>query len=118
MTNPGPGSNIIGREDSDFSDFSIRLDYGLGGATLTSISPLADAQQDVYGGGDFLPVDVVFQDLTFTSDVFNQELRLNALSEPLETFCVWLERCRGVTPATIRRSCLPSGRILERTLRR
>ena len=78
MTNPGPGSNIIGREDSDFSDFSIRLDYGLGGATLTSISALADAQQDVYGDGDFLPVDVVFQDLTFTSDVFNRELRLTS----------------------------------------
>lgn len=78
VTNPGPGSNIIGREDTDFSDFSVRLDYDLGGATLTSISALADAQQDVYGDGDFLPVDIVFQDLTFTSDVFNQELRLTS----------------------------------------
>ena len=25
------------------------------------------------------------------------------LSEPLETFALWLERCRGVTPATVRR---------------
>ena len=76
VTNPGPGSNIIGREDTEFSDFSIRLDYDLGGATLTSISALADAQQGVYGDGDFLSADFVFQDLTFTSDVFNQELRL------------------------------------------
>ena len=78
VTSPGPGSNIIGREDTDFSDFSFRLDYDLGGATLTSISALADAQQGVYGDGDFLPVDIVFQDLTFTSDVFNQELRVTS----------------------------------------
>ena len=78
VTNPGPGSNIIGRENTEFTDFSIRIDYDLPGATLTSISALADAQQDVYGDGDFLPVDVVFQDLMFTSDVFNQELRLTS----------------------------------------
>ena len=78
VTNPGPRSNIIGSEDTDFSDFSLRLDYDLGGATLTSISALAGAQQDVYGDGDFGPADVVFQDLTFTSDVFNQELRLTS----------------------------------------
>ncbi len=81
VTNPGPSSNIIGREDTDFSDFSVRLDYDLGGATLTSISALADAQQDVYGDADFGPVDVVIQDLTFTSDVFNQELRLTSDDE-------------------------------------
>ena len=78
VTNPGPRSNIIGREDTDFSDFSLRLDYDLGGATLTSISALAGAQQDVYGDGDFGPADVVFQDLAFTSDVFHQELRLTS----------------------------------------
>ena len=78
VTNPGPGSNIVGRENTEFTDFSIRIDYDLPGATLTSISALADGQQDVYGDGDFLSADVVFQDLKFTSDVFNQELRLTS----------------------------------------
>ena len=78
VNNPGPGSNIIGTEDTDFSDASLRLDYRLPFATLTSITAFADAQQAVYGDGDFLPVDVVFQDLTFDSEVFNQELRLTS----------------------------------------
>ena len=76
VDNPGPGSNIVGEEDTEFSDLSLRLDYWYGFATLTSITGFADARQDVYGDGDFLPVDIVFQDLSFESDVFNQEVRL------------------------------------------
>ena len=78
VNNPGPSSNIIGKEETDSADVSLRLDYRFPFATLTSISAYADAQQDVYGDGDFLPVDIVFQDLTFDSEVFNQELRLTS----------------------------------------
>lgn len=81
VNNPGPSSNIIGSEDTDFADASLRLDYRLPFAMLTSITAYADAQQDVYGDGDFLPVDVVFQDLTFDSQVFSQELRLTSDDE-------------------------------------
>ena len=74
--NPGPSSNIIGEEDTDFADASLRIDYELPFGVMTSITAYADAGQDVYGDADFLPVDVVFQDLRFSSEVFNQELRL------------------------------------------
>lgn len=76
VDNPGPSSNIVGSEETSFDDLSLRIDYSLGSATLTSITGVGDAGQDVYGDGDFLAVDVVFQDLSFRSDVFNQELRL------------------------------------------
>ena len=76
VANPGPGSNLVGEEDTEFGDLSLRLDYSYDFATLTSITSVADARQDVYGDGDFLPVDIVFQDLAFESDVFNQEVRL------------------------------------------
>lgn len=76
VDDPGPSSNIIGSEDTQFSDASLRIDYAYDFGTLTSITSFADAKQDVYGDADFLPVNVVFQDLAFTSEVFNQELRL------------------------------------------
>lgn len=72
---PGPTSNVIGEEDTDFADVSLRIDYEFPLGTLTSITAYADAGQDVYGDADFGPVSVVIQDLGFTSEVFNQELR-------------------------------------------
>ena len=75
IDNPGPTSNIIGREDTDFADVSLRIDYEFPSGTLTSITAYADAGQDVYGDADFGPVDVVIQDLGFSSEVFSQELR-------------------------------------------
>ena len=76
VDSPGPSSNIIGEEDTDFADVSLRIDYEFPFGTLTSITAYADAGQDVYGDADFGPVDVVIQDLEFGSEVFNQELRL------------------------------------------
>ena len=63
IDSPGPTSNIVGREDTDFADASLRFDYEFPFGTLTSITAYADAGQDVYGDADFGPVDVVVQDL-------------------------------------------------------
>lgn len=76
VDNPGPSSNVIGEEETDFFDASLRIDYDLPIGTLTSITAYAEAEQSVYGDGDFSAGDVVVQDLVFTSEVFNQELRL------------------------------------------
>ena len=76
VDSPGPSSNIIGEEETDFLDLSLRVDYELPVGTLTSITAYAEVEQDVYGDADFTPTNVVIQDIAFSSEVFNQELRL------------------------------------------
>jgi iron complex outermembrane receptor protein len=76
VTNPGATSNILGTEDTRFRDASGRIDYDFGPVTLTSITGWADVTQQVYGDFDFTAAALTAQKLTYSQDVFNQDLRL------------------------------------------
>ncbi|HEY0942593.1 MAG TPA: TonB-dependent receptor [Steroidobacter sp.] len=76
VTNPGSSSNILGTTDDELSDASLRLEYDFGPLTLTSISGYAEVSQRIFGDADYTSDAITSQDITFASDVFNQELRL------------------------------------------
>ena len=78
VTNPGASSNILGTSDDELFDTSLKFDYDFGPVTLTSISGYAEVSQSVFGDADFTSVAVTVQDLTFETDVFNQEIRLSS----------------------------------------
>lgn len=78
VTNPGPSSNILGRQDTQFHDQSARIDYDFGPVQFTAITGLAYVTQDVFADLDYTAVPVSIQDLTYTTRVFNQDLRLTS----------------------------------------
>jgi iron complex outermembrane receptor protein len=78
VTNPGADSNIIGTDETRFTDTSLKLEYDFNGMTLTSITGYAEVRQDVLGDLDFTAAPIQVQDVGFYVDVFNQELRLTS----------------------------------------
>lgn len=76
VTNPGASSNILGTSDDEFSDASLRMEYDFGSVTLTSITGYAEVSQRIFGDADYTSDPITAQDITFASDVFNQELRI------------------------------------------
>lgn len=81
VDNPGRTSNILGTDDTAFRDVSTKIEYDFDDIVLTSISGYAEVRQAVYGDADFSAAAVVIQDLSFNSDVFNQELRLSSTGD-------------------------------------
>lgn len=78
VTNPGIASNILGIDETSFFDTSMKIDYDIGYATLTSITSYAEVRQFAFGDADYTAAPAVFQDLNFDQDVFNQELRVGS----------------------------------------
>ena len=78
VNNPGASSNILGSSDDEMFDTSLKLDYDFGPFTLTSISGYADVSQAIFGDGDYSIAAQTAQDITFETDVFNQEIRLSS----------------------------------------
>lgn len=72
----GPLSNFKGYEDTEFKDASLRIDYDLGFATLTSVTGYGETEQHVLADADFRPVAAVGQNLLFDIEYFNEEIRL------------------------------------------
>lgn len=87
VTNPGADSNVIGTDDTRFTDTSLKLDYDLNGMTLTSVTGYAEVRQDILGDLDFTAAPIQVQDVGFYVDVFNQELRL---ASPDDTRLRWI----------------------------
>ncbi len=76
INTPGISANIIGTDDTRFSDVSAKIDYEFDGVTATSITAYAEVRQAAFGDADYSSAPAVLQDLAFNQDVFNQELRL------------------------------------------
>lgn len=74
-------SNIIGQEDTKFTDVSLKLDYDFDGVTVTSITGYAKAEQDIFADLDFSAVPNQIQDVAWDSEVVNQELRFSSNNE-------------------------------------
>ncbi|HEY8352239.1 MAG TPA: TonB-dependent receptor [Sphingomonadales bacterium] len=81
VTNPGASSNIIGTSDDKLFNTSLKVDVDLGFATVTSITGYAEIRQAVFGDADMTIDPVTAQDLSFDTDVFNQELRVSSNSD-------------------------------------
>jgi len=71
-------SNIIGQEDTKFTDVSLKLDYDFDGFTVTSITGYAKAEQDIFADLDFTATPNQIQDVAWDSKVLNQELRFSS----------------------------------------
>lgn len=69
-------SNVVGRDSTRFRDASLKLDYDMGGVSLVSVSGFADVRQAIFGDADFSAAPLRVQDVTFSTRVLNQELRL------------------------------------------
>jgi len=76
VTNPGAESNILGTDDTYFTDASMKLDYDFNGLTATSITGFAEAGQSAYADLDYTAEPIQIQDLSWDSEVINQEFRL------------------------------------------
>lgn len=76
VTNPGPSSNVLGRENTRFSDASARFDYDAGPVTLTAISGFAHVDQGVFADLDYSAAPTSVQNVNYRSNVFNQDLRI------------------------------------------
>lgn len=77
----GPLSNFRGIEETDFKDSSLRIDYDLGFATLTSVTGYGETDQHVLADADFRPTPVAGQDVSFALEYYNQEVRLVSNSD-------------------------------------
>lgn len=77
----GPLANFKGLEETEFKDASLRVDYDLGFATITSITGYGETEQHVLADGDFTAAAAVGQDLVFNLEYINQEIRLVSNSD-------------------------------------
>lgn len=81
VTNPGATSNVIGEEETRFVDVSLKLDYEFDAFTVTSITGWADVREEIYADLDYTAAPIQVQDIPFTSEVFNQELRVTSTGD-------------------------------------
>lgn len=93
-TEASPISDTLGTSEREIDDFSLKLDWQVGGGTFTSITAYTDLQEDYFGDLDFCnPIDCpqgffgfgqVSQSQDLTVDLLSQELRFTSSSdEPL-----------------------------------
>ena len=66
------------------TDYSLKVDWDLGGATLTSISDLNRARSILTGDADFTPNPILYQITTRNVNAWSQELRLASNSGPAD----------------------------------
>lgn len=65
----------------EVTDFSLKADYQLGWATLTSITAFSRADTVLYGDADFSAAPAVLQDVDLDVEAFTQELRLTSRAD-------------------------------------
>lgn len=75
---PGPTSNILGKSWDRFANAGLKIDYDFDPLTVTSISGYNYVRQHIYGDADYTAALGLGQDITYTTKVFNQELRLTS----------------------------------------
>lgn len=75
-----PERSFIGREEQEFKDASIKLDYDFDDLTLTWISAYQDAAQELIGDLDWSKRNLFLQDLTDNFEIVSHELRLTSSS--------------------------------------
>ncbi len=81
VTNPGTMTNIEGKTWDRLSNLSLKIDYDFDGVTVTSISGYNHVYQHAYADADYTSASAVVQDLTFKTNVYNQELRFTSNSD-------------------------------------
>src|SRR5690606_19244520 len=75
---PGAMTNVQGKTWDRLHNVSLKLDYDFDGVTVTSISAYNRVLQHAYADADYTPGSGAVQDLTFRTNVYNQELRLTS----------------------------------------
>lgn len=75
---PGAMTNVEGKTWDRLHNVSLKIDYDFDGVTVTSISAYNHVKQHVYADADYTPASAVVQDLTFRTNVYNQELRFTS----------------------------------------
>ncbi len=76
-----PKRSFIGKENQEFKDASLKLDYSFDDFTLTWISAYQDAEQDLIGDLDWSEANIFLQDLADNFDVTSHELRVTSNSD-------------------------------------
>ena len=78
---PGTMTNIEGKTWDRLSNLSLKVDYDFDGVTVTSISGYNHVRQHAYADADYTSASIMVQDLTFKTNVYNQELRFTSNSD-------------------------------------
>ncbi len=94
---PGPARGIMGYEDRKFVDYSAKLEFEIGSATLTSVTGYTELDQSLFGsiswqkppadsfigpvGGPADFFNDAFQDLADNFEVLTQDIRITSSSD-------------------------------------
>ncbi len=94
---PGPARGVRGEEKREFKEFSAKIDWDMGGGTLTSVTGYSDIEQDLFGSASWQkgpgvglfgpfggPTDAFndfFQDLADNFETFTQDVRFASNSD-------------------------------------
>jgi iron complex outermembrane receptor protein len=76
-----PIGNIPGENDRKLTEASVKLDFDMGFATLTSISAYNKVDEVFYGDLDFTPLNILDQFQELNVKAYSQELRLTSGDE-------------------------------------
>jgi len=68
--------NVLTHDDRDIKDFSLKIDYDMGGMSLTSITGYSKSHAVIFGDADFTPLPIVLQNVALSVKAVTQELRL------------------------------------------
>lgn len=76
-----PIGNIPGTNDRKLTEASVKVDYDMGFATLTSISAYNKVDEVFYGDLDFTPLNILDQFQELNVKAYSQEIRLTSSDE-------------------------------------
>jgi iron complex outermembrane recepter protein len=74
-------SNVLGENKRDIFETSIKIEWDLGFATLTSISAYANVDDEIVGDADFGPAVLFAQRNASNIDSYTQEIRLTSADD-------------------------------------
>ncbi|GLK46476.1 TonB-dependent receptor [Novosphingobium resinovorum] len=80
-TIPDPSENQAGIVKTKLRGYSLKSDWALGGATLTSVTAYSRGRDYTTADGDFTAVDAYTQTVHFVDTTWSQELRLTSTGE-------------------------------------
>jgi len=80
-TIPDPSENQAGIVNTKLRGYSLKSDWALGGATLTSVTAYSRGRDYTTADGDFTAVDAYTQTVHFVDTTWSQELRLTSTGE-------------------------------------